>query len=84
MRRESRKTKNPPHHLSAGYLLTVLFVKSIVGPCLRNVSAFCGAPRHSARYDSVPQGDFSVIAADARCFLVFSVAGFMVHTCAQA
>lgn len=77
MRQESRKTKNPPYYLSAGYCLTVLFMKSTAGPCLRIASAFCGAPRHSARYDSVPQGGFSVIGADDRCFLVFSDAGFM-------
>ncbi len=78
MLRESGKIKNPPYYLSAGYFLTVLFMKSTAGPCLRNFSDFCGAPRHSARYDSVPQGAFGVIAADDRCFLVFSVAGFMI------
>ena len=78
MLRKNEKTKKPPYHLSAGYLLTVLFVKSTAAPCFRNIPDLCGAPRHSARYDSVPQRVFGLIAADDRCFLVFSGTGFMI------
>jgi hypothetical protein len=44
-----RKTKKTAVYLSAGYVLTVLFMKSAGGAGRRDVSAFRGAPRHSAR-----------------------------------
>jgi len=62
---------------AAGYFLTVLFMPS-GGAAPRREPVFCIAPRHSARYESVPHTGFAVFPpADCRCFLILSVSCFM-------